>query len=632
MFVISVIPIGRGITKEELTYFSGEEIDPGSVVTVPIRGKNIPALVVGSENARDQKGLLRASTFSLKKIMYLSAKKLLPAHFIDTAQVLGRYYASSTGAILSGLVPKTVFEAEETIVQTLKKKNSFEVLAIQNEIQERVSFYKALIREQFASNNTVYIVAPTVKAAVFLHTSLSQGIESYSFLAHGSLSKKKFLDVWQKTAKQLHPIVLIGTGSILCFPRNDIGVIIVEDENSSAYKLQTRPFPDIRLAAEFMASRLGIRLILGGLPLRIETVWRLHEGEIREATPMRFRPPTTSAQHIIDMRPYKAESRKPFPIFSNELRDLILRSEKSGGRLLLFVVRKGLAPQTVCGDCGSILLCRNCSAPLVLHGKVSETEPITRTENFFLCHHCGRQEDASIHCRTCNSWKLRPLGIGLERVMETLRTQFPHRKVFSIDRDSKTPAEAEKTVAEFEATPGAILVGTEFALGLLTKPLPYAGVVSLDSLFAIPDFRIYEKIFSLILSLRSHVDELFIIQTRNADASVLKYAIAGNLTDFYKEEIERRKTFHYPPFTTLIKITVAAAVFQFEEKISYLEETFKEYNPDVFDAFIGVVRNKKIGRLLITLPRGRWIDERLFSLLLTLPPEYEIVIDPENIL
>lgn len=164
---------------------------------------------------------------------------------------------------------------------------------------------------------------------------MSKGIEQYTFVLHSLLGKKEQIDLWNKAANEEHPSLIIGTGSFLGIPRNDIGAIIVDKENTRTYKNSSRPFIDIRIFAEILAKKIKARIILGDLLLRTETVWRRNEGEVFEVTPLKFRSLTTANIKLINMREKlpenidKDKNKEPkFKLFSPELMELIQKKPR----------------------------------------------------------------------------------------------------------------------------------------------------------------------------------------------------------------------------------------------------------------------------------------------------------------
>jgi primosomal protein N' (replication factor Y) len=382
---------------------------------------------------------------------------------------------------------------------------------------------------------------------------------------------------------------------------------------------------DIRTFAEFFARRIQAKLIFGDLLLRTETLWRTKNGEMAELSPLKFRSMSTARETVIDMKKYKLLDTPEFRIVSDELEALIKKNKESNENMFIFAARRGLAPLTVCGDCATTVLCHRCNAPITLH-QGSEG-------NYFLCHRCGERRSAEERCRVCGSWKLTTLGIGIELIQDVLTNMFPEVKVFRMDKDSVTTHKQALSVAsQFYNAPGSILLGTEMALLYLEKPIDNSAVAAIDSLFSIPDFRINERIMNILLKIRSLTQKTFLVQTRSRDQKIFDYATKGNLMDFYRDEIDERKKLSYPPFSTLIKLTVKGPKTRVTEEMDRLSIVLREYDPLVFPAFVDKINNKTVMHALIKINHAEWISKPLVEKLQTLPPQIAVNVDPESLL
>ncbi|MDE1875096.1 MAG: hypothetical protein KGH68_03460, partial [Patescibacteria group bacterium] len=460
-----------------------------------------------------------------------------------------------------------------------------------------------------------------------------KGIERYTYTFHSGLSKAEIAKRWKAALEDEHPIVIVATGAFLSLPRADIGLIIVEHESARGYKIQSRPFLDYRFVAERYAREIGADLIFGDSCLRVETLWREEHGigndQLAEYAPLAMRSLSTARDALVDMRTYR-----DFRIVSDDLYALIKKARAENGNIFIFAGRKGLAPQTVCSDCESVLTCERCSAPLVLHEKKGRPE----AERFFLCNRCGFKADAFTKCRTCGSWRLKPLGIGSERIEEELMKALPgygvaDATIARLDRASApTPKRAADIIERWYSSPGSILIGTELALAYLDRPVDACAVGTLDALFSIPDFRINERIFSIILKLRSVASKDFLLQTRNPEAPVLSQGVKGNIIDFYREEIESRERFAFPPFSTFIKISCAGKKDDVLKAMDSLAVSLAGWQVDVFPAFIATIKNEYVMHALIKLPRKEWPNAELIDRLRGLSPAYAVNVDPESIL
>jgi primosomal protein N' len=180
--------------------------------------------------------------------------------------------------------------------------------------------------------------------------------------------------------------------------------------------------------------------------------------------------------------------------------------------------------------------------------------------------------------------------------------------------------------------PGSVLVGTEMALLYIDRRIDNVGIVSLDSYLSIPDFRMGEKVFSMISKMRSLASKRFILQTRKPDEKVLSYASRGNMADFYREELTQRNELGFPPKTFIIKISNFGKKEKVLSNMEELKIVTEGYSIDVFPAFVSLPRGLVSMHCLIRLPKGAWPDKNLIEKLLSLPPSYTVNVDPESLL
>ncbi len=631
MNIVHVVPIARGISKETLSYFTASTISAGSIVKVPVRNRQIPALVISSESVSDIKAEIKNASYAIRKIGNLNVLPLFQPAFIEAAKEAAQYFAGSTGSVLATITSKAIFEQAEKVTpvelntEIVKTAEVHEPYVLQADEEERLAHYKSLIREQFARKKSVFFCLPTIQDTKRIFETIPKGIEEFTYVLNSAISKKELLATWNKIIAEPHPVLIIATGTFLGIPRRDIGTIIVERESSSGYKMNIRPYVDIRTFVEFFAKKSGAKLIFGDLLLRIETLYRTKEGELAELAPLKFRSISTAEDIIVDMKKYKTLDTPDFRIISDELEALIVKNKEHNENLFIFAGRRGLSPMTICGDCGTTVLCTRCNAPIVLHR--------SKNENFFLCHRCGERRSAEERCKKCESWKLTTLGIGIELIEQALTSMFPDIKIFRMDKDSiTTHKQATTLVNQFYNAPGSVLLGTEMALLYLEKPVNNSSIATIDSLFSIPDFRINEKIMNILLRIRSITQKSFVVQTRSRDQKVFDYATKGNLMDFYREEIDARKALEYPPFSTLLKITVSGSKEKVIADMKFVEELLGEYHPLVFPAFIETVNKKTIMHAIVKIPHKEWVSEPLLEKLLALPQHIAINIDPESLL
>ena len=626
MKLVHVIPIAKGIAKDRLSYFSNQDIALGSIVFVPLRNRTVPALVTELEPLADAKEALRNSSYMVKKITGNKQKMMLLPEFVDSIFAASAYFATSFGALLHQTVPQIFFDEVEKLpeVADIQKQTgrSYESLVFQADEKARFLEYRSLAREAFARDASVFILSPTIRDTEFIAENISKGIEKYVFVLHGEVKKKELMRRAVSLLKLPHPVVIVGTGSFLSVPRRDVDTIVIERENSRSFKMQSRPYTDFRVIAEHYARALPARLIRADLPLSVESLFRYKQKEYDELFGSQLRATHHADQYIIDMRPEEGGS---FFAVSSQLEEAVLNAQKAGERTFIFSVRRGLAPTTVCEDCGSVVTCAICHAPVVLHK--------AKSENVFICHTCGAGRSANERCKVCKSWRLKALGVGATRIKDDFIRIFGEKKVFAIDSDTtKTFAEAERAADAFFRTSGSILVGTERALSFVRKPVAISAIASIDSLLSLPDPKMYEHIFSLILKVRGLADRAFFLQTRQPELSLIREAVNGNIQGFYDTEILNRKRFDYPPFTILIKITVTGTEFEARKAIKDIEERLCDFPFQIYPAFTPVAKGRYALHGLLKIPCKSWPDTKLLSVLRSLPPSVAINVGPESTL
>jgi primosomal protein N' len=629
MYTVQVIPIARATPLDELTYFSATEYPLGSLVLVPMRGREIQAVVISTEPVRNAKSLLRTANFALRKIRRQKPLGGLLPEFIQASKKTAQYFASSTGAVLFQYVHKQLLSTLSPIAthtQTHPRLRGFIIPRLyQGLFESRAEFYRTSVREAFAAKGSVLLIAPTVADAVRIHATLVAGIEQYTYLVTNANTQKTNAKNIGALLSEPHPVLIVTTAGFMALPRHDVSTIIVEREGSSLHRQRTRPFVDTRVMAHHLASALGGQLFLADLPLRIESVYRKELGEYEEVVSGQHRTQFASEAHIISLKGESREPKKPFRSIGHELMTNIRDVTRADGRVLLYVARRGLSPVTLCGDCGSAVTCNECGASVVLH-KGAE-------ENYFLCHACGALRHARERCKLCQSWRLEAFGVGTELVADELHSALPNTPVRVLSSDTvRSHSSASRMVEEFYGEAGSILVATEMALPYLYRKVPLVGVVSLDSLLSLACWNIYEKIASTLTRLRELSHTELLLQTRHPDTEMLSTVLSGNFSGFYRSELKARKQLGYPPYTVLIKVTAVGSESDVEQRIAQAVEILKPYELVPFSRMLRAPAGKYSLHGFIRIARESWPNDDLLAKLRTLSPAYTIMVDPDSIL
>lgn len=634
MKIIDVIPITKDSIHESLSYFTNKEVVIGSIVMVPLRKKNVPAVVLSVKNAKKLKIEIKKSNIKIRPVKSLKSLPFLSKEFIDACVDIAKYFISPTGAVLKDLIPQTILENGSPLSSTHifenTEKTNHSIVMVEMPTKERLQYYKSIIREEFAKNKSVFICMPTSFEIEDSVQEIKKGIENYTIALYGKKPGKKIREEWTRCLKEKHPVLILATKSFLSIPRKDISTIIFDGESSSFYSIQKRPYINIGKAVEIISKKTEKRLIIGDFFIKTETFHRYES--LSRTQPSRVLSEVDSV--IVDTKKKgenKWQKTKRFSSISDLLQKNIKEAWENNERMILFMNRRGYGTTTFCKDCLRTIACEKCETPLVLHKENVFSKKIN-----FICHKCMNETSAPEQCPYCKSWQMETYGAGIQKLTEEVSDLFPKLKIFRMNGDIvKNPKQAREITNNFLSSPGSILIATEMLFYYINQPVERVAVASIDGMFTLPDFRINEKIFHLLLKLRALAKKTFLIQTRLSEQSVFNDAIRGNIPGFYRTEIENRKRFQYPPFKLLIKITREGKnKAQVKKEIEELEKNLEEWEPINYPAFIPKIKNLYSWHILLRLDPESWPDEqkKLHQILSSLPLFWKINISPESLL
>lgn len=619
MYLIHVYPLMRGTPLQSLTYFSRTEYPRGSVISVPIRRKQTPAVVARVEPLDAARTKVRRADHAIAPIKAQEPRTLFLPAFLDAIERVALGSAGTPGAILHSMLPAPVTERLSVPLPEHAQSGAvhFEQLLLQAHRAERKSELRTLVREHFARKKSVLVIVPNPKETESYADMLGTGLEKdRAIIFHSALPPRHAREQWAYAARHPGPVLLITTPSGLGIPRNDLGIIVLEHENAEGYMREVRPHVDVHDAVEAYARALSIPNLLSGALLRMQSLYRLEQGKVAEYRPLRTRAHGSAKIKIVDTRAYKSNARGEYRALSDELVALVRRVEsdtaQNGVRLFILSGRRGLASSVICNDCGASVQCAHCDAPVSLHSK--------KGENVFLCHHCHTMGDALARCSVCQSWKLIALGGGSELIEKQLKrgTSLP---VYRIDSDSAKTPKLAAMIAHKAAEAPSILIGTELALPYLPDVLPHSAVAAIDSLLGISDFSLDERLFSLLLAVRERTEGTLIIQSRNPAHQTLAYAESGDIRGFQARELKARRAFGFPPYATLISIARFGPKFIVTKDVAALAGRLAAYKPTLLPAQRGTLRGSEI---ILQLPKEKWPDQTLLAHLRALPPHWDI--------
>ena len=370
---------------------------------------------------------------------------------------------------------------------------------------------------------------------------------------HSALNHTERLLQWQMIQDGGADIV-VGTRSAIFSPLENIGLIIIDEEQEHTYRSESAPRYSAHEMARQRAAENGALLLLASATPSTESFYAAQHGrtQLVRLTQRYGGNPLPKVQ-IVDMRAELA-SGNPREI-SLAMEDAIRRNLDAGKQTILLLNRRGYQTMAQCEDCREVLKCQKCSVPMVYH----------KSAHKVLCHYCGSQMEPPTVCPTCGG-KLQYRGFGTQKAEEELAKLFPDARVLRMDQDSTAAKGAhEKLLAKFADHEYDIMVGTQMvAKGLDFEDVTLVGVLGIDSLLFAQGFRAYENVFSLITQVvgrsgRAKAPGFAIIQTTDPDNPVLNLAAAQDYDAFFEQEIAYRKLGLYPPFCGLCVIGFAGA-------------------------------------------------------------------------
>jgi primosomal protein N' (replication factor Y) len=359
-------------------------------------------------------------------------------------------------------------------------------------------------------------------------------------LLHSGLTEAARRDERQRIAAG-EARVVVGARSAVFAPARGVGLICVDEEHDPSYKQESDPRYDARTVAAKRAALEGAVALFGSATPRPESWSRLERIELGGRLTGSL-PPV----QVVDMR-----REAGYPL-SAPLLDGLGGLAERGGKAILLLNRRGLAPALHCRACGATIRCADCDVSLVLHGDGS-----------LRCHHCGHAEPAPSACPACSSPELARIGAGTQRLERELAKRLPELELIRIDADTVArPEDLTEALRRFAAADRAVLLGTQMvAKGHHFAGVALAAVIDADTALALPDFRAEERTFQLLTQLagRSGRDApgRVLVQTFQPDARPIVLAARHDVTRFVADELERREALGYPPFRHLVRVVVS---------------------------------------------------------------------------
>jgi primosomal protein N' (replication factor Y) len=530
----------------------------GSVVSVRFSGARRRGVVVGLEDA---------APVGIKTASVGDVVDALPEPLVDLALWLADYYGSTPARALELVAPlkrkaRGERESPATRDSLVGEPEPDALSESQRGAHERIiasldggggnfllhgatgsgktEVYIQACAAALGRGRTAIVLVPEIALAPQTVGRLRARFGDRVAVLHSALTNAERRDERARIASGAAPVV-VGARSAVFAPLARVGVICVDEEHDQAYKQESDPRYDARTVAAKRAALEGAVAIFGSATPRPESWARLERIELggRLAGSL---PPV----RIVDLR-----REAGYPLSAPLLAELGAIAE-GGGKAILLLNRRGVAPAIHCRSCGTTRRCPNCDVALVLHA-----------DGRLHCHHCAWSEEPGPACPTCGSGELARIGAGTQRLERELEEKIPELERIRLDADSvRRPGELAAALRRFAAADRAVLVGTQMvAKGHHFGGVALAAVVDADTGLGMPDFRAEERTFQLLTQLagRSGRDApgRVLVQTFQPDARPIVHAARHDVGRFLTEELERRKELGYPPFRHLVRVVAS---------------------------------------------------------------------------
>ena len=384
---------------------------------------------------------------------------------------------------------------------------------------------------------------------------------------HSALSLGERHDEWRRIQSG-EARVVVGARSAVFAPVPHLGLIVLDEEHDGSYKQDSNPRYHARDAAQFRAAQTGATVILGSATPSLESFYQAKAGKyglisLSERIDSRPLPPVAVVDLREEMKAVPAPAVKtsegkqerpeppPRSVFGAELAAALGCCLERREQAILFLNRRGFASFLLCRDCGFTFHCPNCDVSLTYH----------HAGRYLQCHHCDFRRHIPEVCPTCGGLRLRPFGVGTEKVEDAVRRLLPQARTLRMDRDtmSRKGAHAE-TLRAFKRGEADILIGTQMvAKGLDFPNVTLVGVVSADTALNIPDFRAPERAFQLLTQVagragRGKIPGQVIVQTFSPEHESVLFAAGHDYLGFYAQAIGERQELGYPPFAHMANL------------------------------------------------------------------------------
>jgi primosomal protein N' (replication factor Y) (superfamily II helicase) len=416
----------------------------------------------------------------------------------------------------------------------------------------KTEVYLGAIEAAISRGKTAIVLVPEIALTLWVGRLVRARFGETVAVLHSGLPDVERAREWWRVRHGQASIV-VGTRSAVFAPLENLGLIIVDEEQETSYKQEETPRYNGRDVAVYRARLEGAVALLGSATPSLETYHNARSGKynlLQLTSRVENRP--LADVRVVDLREEFRQQHKAAPVSESLRAAIALRLEEKTQAMVL-INRRGYSWSLLCRSCGAFVQCENCSIALTYHKSRQRLE----------CHYCGYSIRPPKKCPKCDGEYMYFVGDGAERIEEYLREKFPAARIARLDRDTvRTKREYQQVLGAFADGKLDILVGTQMvAKGHDFQRVTLVGVVAADLALGRPDFRAAERTFQLLTQVagragRGELAGEVLVETYYPEHYAIQLAVKQDYVSFYEKEAHFRRMLHYPPFTALASVLV----------------------------------------------------------------------------
>ena len=417
----------------------------------------------------------------------------------------------------------------------------------------KTEIYIHLIQKAINEHKQVLYLLPEIALTVQITERLKAVFGNRLGIYHSKYSDAERVEIWKKQLSSNPYDVILGARSAVFLPFHRLGLVIIDEEHEQSFKQQDpAPRYHARSAAIVLAQMYaGAKTLLGTATPSMESYYNAKHGKYGFVElSRRYKDIQLPSIEVVDMKDLYRRKMVSGP-FSPRLLSAVRGALERGEQAILFQNRRGFAPMIECRQCGWVPKCPNCDISLTYH----------KSMNYLSCHYCGYTMKVPEVCPCCESKDIRGRGYGTEKIEDEIRSIFPEARIARMDLDTTHTRNAyERLINDFSTGKNNLLIGTQMVTkGLDFGKVSVVGILNADSMLNYPDFRAYEQAFMMMSQVSGRAGRKgkrgeVILQTKTPDLPVIQYVVHNDYPTFFKELLDERREFHYPPFYHLVYV------------------------------------------------------------------------------